>query len=69
MGWLKAFFCVSCDGELSWGQKMYSNGCCPKCGENTGLTIVSTYSKSYKLVRNKPWWKNIGNMYSKVWKE
>jgi hypothetical protein len=55
-GYKTAWFCVSCDGELTDWQVMYSNGRCPKCGfkgESAG-TIVDTNERAYRV--DLPWW-------------
>ena len=56
--WRVAWFCASCDGELSWGQVMYSHGMCPRCGHKGrgAVTIVDTMERSYRL-SPRPWWR------------
>ena len=63
-----AYFCIKCDNELTWKQRMYSYGRCPYCGykEPSAGTIVSCYERGYKWVRNNvPWYKFWKSHYSK----
>ena len=56
-----AWFCVSCNGEVSYGQKMHSHGRCPLCGYKgeKACTILETYEVAYirKRIPSGSWWK------------
>ena len=47
-----AWFCSSCEGELTDTQRMYSYGRCPLCGHKheRACTIVHTTDRAYKEV-------------------
>ena len=50
--WENAWFCVSCDRELSWETKMRSHGRCPMCGhkgDHAG-TVVDCVEKGFRWV-------------------
>ena len=54
--WSAAYFCVSCEQEMSYKAKMLSNGVCPHCGTGWGSTIVCTTEKIFRNVRISAWW-------------
>lgn len=61
------FFCINCNEELTYKQKMYSYGRCPKCGfkDKNAATIVQTYEKAYKENSNPTTQKTTADKTSK----
>ncbi len=52
-----AFFCASCNAELSFYEIMHSHGCCPYCGKLSNSTVVGSHERAYKLVKiASKWW-------------
>lgn len=55
-----AYFCIACKEELTYNQKMDSNGRCPKCGFKSASagTIVSVKERAYRWVKvpSGKWW-------------
>ena len=49
------YLCEKCRKHLSFNVVMYSHGCCPECGNNSGDSIVNTRRKSIR--RTSPWWR------------
>jgi len=67
--WQTAFFCVSCEREMSHDIKMYNHGRCPHCGYKhpSASTIVATVDRGYMMMRNDtPWWKFSEAKYVRV---
>jgi uncharacterized CHY-type Zn-finger protein len=52
-------FCTICHHELTYDEKLYSDGVCPYCGfsDKKNSTIVSTYEKNFKWVETNYGWK------------
>ena len=69
--WHTAWFCADCNDELSWHQKMYSNGRCPHCGEKGAwaYTVVATTERAYYNERIAPWWKVWVPQFKRVFKD
>ena len=55
--WYGFDVCVKCESRLNESQKMYSGGVCPKCGNVTHGTIVSTTKVVLKEIKHHPWWR------------
>ena len=57
--WRTAWFCVSCNGELTDHQRRYSNARCPLCGHKAegAITFVRTTERAYRVSRDPRWWK------------
>jgi hypothetical protein len=47
--WRTENCCTKCERSLSDSQKMYSDGCCPHCGNTNEGTIVSTFKKTNQI--------------------
>jgi len=60
-GWQVAFFCVSCNQQLSMWQTFYNDGACPHCahiGENAA-TITAHSKRLYRFWRPRSWWRRL----------
>lgn len=57
--WRTEFRCSSCHESLTFYQKMYSHGRCPKCGYKgiSAGTIVDVIEVPYRLKFESPRWK------------
>jgi len=68
--WKTAYFCIECNHELSYGQKMGSHGRCPYCGHKgmSSGTIVDVVEKGYKLERINPVWKFWKPQYERIYR-
>ncbi len=40
--WYVEYKCVKCDASLSIRERIYSDGCCPHCGNTIDSTFVDT---------------------------
>jgi DNA-directed RNA polymerase subunit RPC12/RpoP len=56
-----AWFCVSCDAEMSYYTKLHSHGRCFHCGHKSlsSGTIVDTYERGWRKTHTPSgkWWK------------
>lgn len=57
MKWQATYFCVKCDGQMSFDTKMNSKGICPYCGNVEAGTIVKCYKRAARFIRRSPRWK------------
>lgn len=48
--WETAYFCKECNKELSYDDKMGSNGLCTYCGNAEGTTIIETNKKAKRWI-------------------
>ena len=46
--WVKEYFCVACDGGMTFRTMMQSDGCCPMCGHITEGAVCKTVEKAVK---------------------
>ena len=56
MKYVAAYFCLSCDKQLSYGQMMDSHGVCPHCGAGGSATIVDCIRRRVPLAT---WWEEV----------
>ena len=56
--WVAVWRCKECKAQLTYNQKMYSDGVCPFCGEDSGDTIVNVVRSRARCiaVELRPWW-------------
>jgi hypothetical protein len=54
--WFITIHCHYCDAELTQAQKMYSHGTCPKCGGESGCSIMLTKNKLQRNVYRNHWY-------------
>ncbi len=47
--WRTTHHCTVCEERLTTRQQMYSDGCCPHCGNTVEGTIVATFKRSSQV--------------------
>jgi len=65
--WKTAYFCVKCDGQITYYIKMDNHGRCPLCGYKhpDACTIVETYEKACRYLNYKKEYINVNTIREK----
>lgn len=64
MSYRPAFFCKSCNEQLSWNTKMHSHGVCPYCGASSGDTVVDCVTRAVWVEPPKSLWQRFKELFA-----
>lgn len=60
--WYRILICTKCEKRMSYDEKMYNDGICPRCGhDHDGVlklksTVCHTKNVILRETRLTPWW-------------
>lgn len=62
--WYAIFLCKNCESRITYSEKMYNCGVCPKCGKASDSTSVRTHKIVVRQIKHHQWWQFWKRKYS-----